>query len=235
MIPKIIHYCWLSDDAIPEDLLSYIDNWKKIMPEYQFVLWDKERFDINSVDWVKEAYYAKKYAFAADYIRLYAVYNYGGIYLDSDVDVIKSFDPLLHFPYFFGLEFNNRLIEAATFGAEPKNKWIKRCLDYYKDRHFVNNKGAYDQVVLPKIMKSILLDESKPVIHTYMPEIYNPNLLNVFSWDFFSPKSFYSDRIVVSDNTFSIHCFKTAWMSPMDRFWRNIKFLARKFFLYNLR
>ena len=90
MIPKVIHYCWLSDDPMPEESIRYIESWKKILTDYEFVLWDKNRFDIESVLWVKEAYYQKKYAFAADYIRLYAVYNYGGIYLDTDVEVVKK-------------------------------------------------------------------------------------------------------------------------------------------------
>ena len=96
MIPKIIHSCWLSGDPFPEDIQRCIDSWKAILPEYKIILWDKNRFDINSVPYVKEAFEAKKYAFCADYIRIYALYKYGGIYLDSDVMVYKSFDPFLN-------------------------------------------------------------------------------------------------------------------------------------------
>lgn len=81
MIPKIIHYCWLSDETIPEDLQKYVDGWRKKLPEYKFIKWDFSRFDIDSSVWVKEAFELKKYAFACDYIRIYAVYNYGGIYI----------------------------------------------------------------------------------------------------------------------------------------------------------
>ena len=90
MIPKIIHYCWLSNDPIPEKLQEYMKSWKEKLPDYEFKLWNFDCFDINSSQWVKEAFEAKKYAFAADYIRLYAVYNYGGIYMDMDVEVIKK-------------------------------------------------------------------------------------------------------------------------------------------------
>lgn len=99
MIPKIIHYCWLSNDPIPEKLQEYMKSWKEKLPDYEFKLWNFDCFDINSSQWVKEAFEAKKYAFAADYIRLYAVYNYGGIYMDMDVEVIKSFNPLLNNDY----------------------------------------------------------------------------------------------------------------------------------------
>lgn len=90
MIPKIIHYCWLSNDPIPADMQRYIESWKKFLPDYEFMLWNFSRFDINSSDWVKEAFKNKKYAFAADYIRLYALYNYGGIYMDMDVEVLET-------------------------------------------------------------------------------------------------------------------------------------------------
>ena len=102
MIPKIIHFCWLSDDPYPQEIQRCLDSWKEILPDYEIWKWDRKRFDINSVPWTKEAFESKKYAFAADYIRLYALYNYGGIYLDSDVLMYKSFNPLLNLPYFIG-------------------------------------------------------------------------------------------------------------------------------------
>ena len=96
MIPKIIHYCWLSGDAFPENIRTCFASWKQFLPDYEFRLWDTARFDVHSLPWTKEAFEAKKYAFAADYIRLYALYQFGGIYLDSDVLLYKSFDDLLH-------------------------------------------------------------------------------------------------------------------------------------------
>ena len=96
MIPKIIHYCWLSDDPVPETLQGYMKSWKEKLPDYEFILWNFNRFDKSSSIWVSQAFDNKKYAFAADYIRLYAVYNYGGIYMDMDIEVLKSFDDLLN-------------------------------------------------------------------------------------------------------------------------------------------
>jgi mannosyltransferase OCH1-like enzyme len=95
MIPKKIHYCWLSGEKMPEDAISCMKSWQKMMPEYELVLWDTNRFDVNSVPFVAEAVSVKKWAFAADYIRLYALYTEGGIYLDTDVFVRKSFTNLL--------------------------------------------------------------------------------------------------------------------------------------------
>ena len=95
MIPKIIHYCWLSNDPYPEELKRCMDTWKKKLPDYEFILWNFDKFDKSSSKWVEQAFDNRKYAFAADYIRLFAVYNYGGIYMDMDIEVLKSFDDLL--------------------------------------------------------------------------------------------------------------------------------------------
>lgn len=100
MIPKKIHYCWLSDDPMPEKLLKCVESWKKYLPDYELVKWDLKKFPLSKNPWVREAFENKKYAFAADYIRLYALATEGGIYLDSDVEVLKSFDDLLKYPYF---------------------------------------------------------------------------------------------------------------------------------------
>ena len=118
MIPKVIHLCWLSGDPYPPMIQSCIETWKKYCPDYDIMLWDTKQFNVNSIPWTKQAFEAKKFAFAADYIRLYAVYNYGGIYLDSDVEVLKSFDDVLELPYFVCQEVDSNSIELAAFGAE---------------------------------------------------------------------------------------------------------------------
>ena len=151
MIPKIIHLCWLSGDKYPAKIAKCIASWKKHLPDYEIMLWDTKRFDLNTSNWVKQAFEAKKYAFAADYIRFYALHNFGGIYLDSDVEVLKSFNPLLDLPYFVGAE-KAGTPEAAIMGAEKGLPWIKKCLDYYSGRNFIKEDGSYDIRKLPDIM-----------------------------------------------------------------------------------
>lgn len=147
MIPKIIHYVWLGDAPLPEDMQKCMDSWKKWMPEYQLMKWDDEAIsEIYSV-FVREALEEKKWAFASDVIRLYAIYKYGGIYMDTDVMVYKSFDPLLENHAFIGRENSMHQIEhtvevyltTCCFGAEKGNPFIKRCLDYYEGRHFITS------------------------------------------------------------------------------------------------
>ena len=228
MIPKIIHYCWLSDDAMPDLVLRCINSWKEKLPDYELILWDKKRFDLESLTWTKQAYDAKKYAFAADYIRLYSVYTYGGIYLDTDVEVLKSFDTLLHLPYFMGWEFNDRLMEAATFGAEAGCKWFGDCLIYYEGREFFLPNGTMDMKVLPLIMKELIKSNYKIYSLYNLPESYKDNGFYLFPKDYFSPKSCYSRKVRITANTYSIHHFNATWMSPAFRFFMYVKHILYK-------
>ena len=159
MIPKIIHLCWLSGDPYPTDIQLCLDSWKKHLPDYEIWLWDTKRFDIDSTRWTRQAFDAKKYAFAADYIRLYALYNYGGIYLDSDVLVYKSFDPLLSLPYFVGHD-QAGCFEAAVIGCEPGCQWIKDILDSYEGKPFIREDGTYDMLPMPCRFRFVLSDKS---------------------------------------------------------------------------
>ena len=156
MIQKIIHLCWLSGDAFPADIVKCLETWKKYLKDYEIWLWGKKpqdclglnviekHFDLDSTIWTKQAFEAKKYAFAADYIRLYALYNFGGIYLDADVLVYKSFDELLSLPYFIGCD-QIRAFEAAVIGAEKGCSWIKDIFDTYQGKHFVKEDGSLDR------------------------------------------------------------------------------------------
>lgn len=225
MIPKIIHFCWMSGDAYPEKIQKCIDSWKRVLPDYEIRLWDTHRFDIEQSAWVKEAFEAKKYAFCADYIRLYALYNYGGIYLDSDVEVVKSYNDLLHLPYFIGYE-SKQYFEAATIGAEPKNPFIGKLLEYYKDRHFIGPDGQMDIVVMPSVMMNVTDGIYKRKVIGRIEDFdYEPDVINVFEYDWFSPIDSMGKRYVLrqTENTYSIHHFASAWVD-----WR-VKLLVKIF------
>lgn len=216
-IPKIIHYCWLSEDPYPELVQRCIQSWKEKLPDYEFMLWDMNRFDIHSVSWVEQACAAKKWAFAADYIRLYALYNYGGIYLDSDVEVLKSFDDLLNRPYFFGREHDfdmidaSNTIEAATMGCEKGCTVIKECLDFYDGRNFVKPNGEYDMLILPYAMSLVFSKHAKRI--------------SLLPMDYFSPKNTRTLEIEATENTYSVHHFNGSWYTKAQavHVWLRIK------------
>lgn len=130
MIPKIIHYVWVGNNPKPKDIKKCMKTWKKHLKDYKIIEWNESNFDISSHTFVKKAYEAKKWAYVSDYIRMYAIYNYGGIYLDTDVLVLENFDKFLNNKVFVGFERENYPF-TAVFGAEKKNKFIKKLLDYY--------------------------------------------------------------------------------------------------------
>lgn len=213
MIPKIIHYCWLSNDPYPSAIQYCIDSWKKRLPDYEFVLWNFDRFPKGKSKWVDEAFAARKYAFAADYIRLYALYNYGGIYLDSDVEVIKSYDNLLSLPYFLGMEGTPSGIEAATLGFEKGNKMIGNLLKRYEGRSFYKKDGQIDNEPLPYIIRNEIDTNFKyNPIYKVSDFNYDPNVINIFPVDWFSPKSWDTKEINVTENTYSVHHFEGSWL-----------------------
>ena len=203
-IPKIIHYCWLSSDPMPKELQQYMSTWKDKLPGYEFMKWDFKRFPKTQSEWVSEAFDMKKYAFACDYIRLYAVYNYGGIYMDMDMEVIKAFDDLLNRDYFFAVERpKQNYIEAGCFGAKPKNDFLGKCLEHYKDRKFIMENDEFDMTPLPHIMKDVM--------QKYQ---FNYTLLD---WQCFTAKSYENGIEMPNENTYTIHHFAGSWKSLEEK------------------
>lgn len=158
IIPKRIHWCWLSEDPLPRKIQRCVDSWRRVMPDYEIVRWDMSRFDIHSVRFVADACAARKWAFAADYIRLYALYAEGGIYLDSDVMVFDRFDRFLSHSAFSSVESykssKKYSVQAAIIGAEKGNGWIKACLEHYNREMVFRMKegGAVDADIIPNVL-----------------------------------------------------------------------------------
>ena len=232
MIPKIIHLCWLSGDPYPSKIAKCISTWKHFLPDYEVFLWDTKRFDLGSSIWVKQAFEKKKYAFAADYIRFYALYNYGGIYLDSDVEVLKSFDDLLDLPYFIGAE-KAQTPEAAIIGAEKGCDWINQCLDYYKDRPFVNEDGSLNIKTVPDIMIK-QIEQIKPIRVLSLDDSINIRKFDMhkevleFNDAYFSPKVFDSREVEITPYTYAIHHYQNSWFSPKAKaYYRFRAFLVK--------
>ena len=217
MIPKIIHLCWLSGDSYPPKIAKCLKSWEKYLPDYKIILWDTKRFDLNSSLWVKQAFEKKKYAFAADYIRFYALYHMGGIYLDSDVEVLKDFDDLLDLPYFVGAE-KAQTPEAAIIGAEKGCDWIKQCLDYYQDRSFIKEDSSLDITKLPEIMVE-QIQKLKPIRVLSIEDSLNIRKMDMqkevleFNDSFFSPKVFDSREVEITQYTYAIHHYQNSWFS----------------------
>lgn len=239
MIPKIVHLCWLSGDPYPPKIARCLKSWNKYLSDYKIILWDRKHFDLESSIWVKQAFEHKKYAFAADYIRFYALYHFGGIYLDSDVEILKSFDDLLDLPYFIGAE-KAQTPEAAIIGAEKGCDWIKQCLDYYVNRSFVKEDDSLDIRKLPEIMVEQIC-KLKPVRVLSMKDSLNIRCFDmekevlVFNDVFFSPKEFDSREVEITPYTYAIHHYQNSWFSPRAKiYYRSRMILIRLFGYYRI-
>lgn len=202
MIPKKIHYCWLSGDPYPEDIQKYMQTWQEKLPDYEFVLWDTNKFDLNSSLWCRQAFDAKKYAFAADYIRMYAIYTEGGIYLDCDIEVLKSFNDAIAQDIMIAYEQKSlNVLEAGCFGAKAEHPYIKKCLDYYQGRDFIKKDGTMDMRFLPEIMYEIMRDN------------FDEGDIVKFKPTVFTSKSSVDGTIMTTSEHYCIHHFKSHYLS----------------------
>lgn len=222
MIPKIIHYCWLSNDPIPEELQRYMESWKKYLHDYEFMKWDFNCFDKSSSIWVSDAFDNKKYAFAADYIRLFALYHYGGIYLDMDVEIVKPYsDKILNLKTMICWEKDGSGLEVAAFGVEKSSQWIKKCLNYYENRPFLKEDGSFETKVLPQVIKDLLIRNNYELINVQSIEegltIESESKLPILPNEFFSPKSYLTGKIHITEQTYSVHHFAGSWLTEKDK------------------
>lgn len=243
MIPKIIHYCWMSDVPIPERLQNYMNLWRQKLPDYEFILWNYTRFPKGQSKWVDEAFAKRMFPFCADYIRMYALYNYGGIYLDSDVEVLNNFDDLLQLKTMVCWQNKLRGLELAAFGAEKGCKWIKLILDTYDTLSFIDENGNYNDEPMPYVVDDILRANGYSFINTSSKEealkINEEKNIPVLPSDFFSPLSYLENKMDTTRNTRCIHHFVGSWTDKPNyevleqRFWNSLN-MPNKFYLTRL-
>lgn len=211
MIPKKIHYCWFGGKPLPELAVKCIESWKKFFPDYEIIEWNESNFDINFNKYAKCAYENKKYAFFTDVARLYIIYNYGGIYFDVDVEVIKNFDSVLDDEAFFGLESEGYVNTGLGFGAEPKNWMVKQILNDYSDKNFGNEN--FELIPCP-IKNSTIFKEKGFSLKNSFQKI---NGVSVYPIDFFNPKGGYGCNLKITNNTLSIHHYDGSWISEEEK------------------
>lgn len=156
-IPKKIHYCWFGENEKTEEILRCIESWKKFLPEYEIIEWNEENYDIdNSIQYVKEAYDAKKWAFVSDYVRLDVLYKYGGIYLDTDVEIFQSFDGLLENVFFAGFESKD-YVATAILGSQLKSEIVQSFMKYYNTKSFCDAEGNFETEITNVVIFSDII------------------------------------------------------------------------------
>ena len=228
-IPKTIHYCWFGKKPLPPLAQKCIASWRVFLPDYEIIEWNEDNYDVNKIPYTREAYSASKYAFVSDFVRFDVLYQYGGVYFDTDVEVIRSLDPILVNGAFMGCEkdgLDNTLSQESIvaesgiavapglgIAVPPGNDLIGDIIDYYSTLSFKKEDGSNDTTTIvyytTQIMKKYGLKNVKGIQHIAGITIYPK--------EYFSPKDVDTKELVITDNTYTIHHYDSSWAEWYDR------------------
>ena len=211
-VPKVIHYCWFGKGDMPDKEKECVETWKNYFKDYEFKLWTEENFDYEQCNFAKQAYDAKKYAFVSDYARAKLLYEYGGLYMDTDVKVLKEFPKTDSEKGFMGFE-RRAFLGTAVIASESHNENIKQLLEYYENHDFVQKDGSFDNIanvsILTDIMKEkgLVLGGERQVVDGF----------EIFNREVFYPKKLSEKEFRVTDETCAIHMCSNSWLSERER------------------
>lgn len=224
MVPKIIHYCWFGTKEIPPMEKTCMESWKKYLPDYDVKLWNESNFDLTVCKYAQEAYATKKYAFVSDFCRIYALYEYGGIYFDTDVEVLKSFDKLLMHRAFLGFE-NRTMVGTAMIALEPHSPIAKDMLDYYYKTPFYDAKGNENLTTNVTLLNKIL--EKYGIKHENSYQELKGGV-TVYPREYFFPKKLSETEFIITEAAYCVHKMSGTWLTARQKklgsniFWINV-------------
>ncbi len=227
MIPKIIHYCWFGTKSIPQSVSDCIDSWRKHHPDYELMLWNESNIDIEGCAYAIEAKEAQKWAFLSDYVRIDKLNEYGGIYFDTDVEVVKSLDPLRSNSAFIGFE-SPQYLGTCVIGATANHPMLKLILQGYKAKHFKLEDGKFDYTTNVNFITNMLIKHYKLVPNGLYQNLADG--LHVLPSVYFSPISFQTGLCNETCDTYSIHHFSGSWLDPETKRLFAVKQLINRIF-----
>lgn len=234
MIPKVIHYCWFGGNPLPNSAQKCIASWRKYLPDYEIKEWNESNFDVNIIPYTAEAYKAKKYAFVSDYARFWILYKYGGLYFDTDVEVIKNMDDIIAKGPFMGCE--NEAKAGATpaqlgvapglgLGVNPGLGLYGEILNWYNTHHFITWTGVIEKNVVD-ITTEIL---NKNGIEILDDGVLKSSGILIYPKEYFCPKDYITGEMNITDKTKSIHHYSATWVSNkrtfVDKVIKRLKFI----------
>lgn len=206
-IPKVLHYCWFGETPKPHGVLKCIESWRRACPDYEIIEWNEHNFDIHLIPYTTQAHQQGKWAFVSDVARLNALVNHGGIYLDTDVELLKPFDEFLNNDAFVGFE-GTKYIATAVMGCQPDNKMMREFLRSYKNSQFITGDGRLDlstnvdRLTRMLVDKGLSLDGSMQTLDD----------IKVYPTDVFSPYDYIDGRLNLTTNTIAIHWYSLSWL-----------------------
>ncbi len=215
MIPKVIHYCWFGHNPLPALAKRCIESWKKYLPDYEIKEWNEDNFNVNIIPYTSEAYKAKKYAFVSDYARFWILYHYGGVYFDTDVEIIKNMDSIIDNGSFMGYEHNpipeksifGEIAPGLGLGVETGDAFIGKILEHYSCLSFFNKDGSQNSETIVTITTSLFKEAGlKPTAG-----IQTINGFTIYTKEYFCPKDYITGKLEIDENTVSIHHYGASW------------------------
>ena len=207
MIPHTIHYCWFGKGEMPQLANDCIASWHKYMPDWEFHLWNEDNFDVNTIPYTAEAYAAGKYAFVTDYVRLFALYTFGGVYMDTDVEILKPLDDLLHLSAFTGYEGSKyKPPVTGLMASEANGIWVAEQLQAYNDIHFLQADGSYDTTTNTQRISAIM--QANGFVCNGQKQQYKD--ITIFPSEYFCPRQT-TGEILLTNNTYCDHHFMGSW------------------------
>lgn len=222
MIPKVIHYCWFGRNPLPELAVKCIDSWKSYLPDYEIKEWNEDNFDVNIIPYTAEAYRAGKYAFVSDYARFWILYHYGGLYFDTDVEIIRSMDNIISQGPFMGFENNGDTTTGVApglgLGVNPGLGLYNEILDYYAQEHFLYDNGKPNLQTIVVRVTEILKQHGLKEENNFQTVAG----VNIYPFDYFCPIRVTDGKLCVTEHTVSIHHYAASWTSPTHRLLRKI-------------
>lgn len=233
MIPKIIHYCWFGRNPLPKSALKCIASWKKFFPDYVIKEWNEDNFDVNIIPYTQQAYEAKKYAFVSDYARFWILYHYGGVYFDTDVEVIKPMDDIIKKGPFMGMETsglngNGSIAVAPGLGiaSNEANPAYRFFLDEYEGLHFYDENNEINHYSMIPMVSHFFVDNGLNGLNKRIETIAG---IDIYPTDYFNPYNSRTGELVITENSRSIHWYSASWLSWKDRLLLRLKRRVRSF------
>ena len=232
MIPKVIHYCWFGGNPLPESAKKCINSWKKFLPDYEIKEWNESNFDVNSIAYTRDAYAAKKYAFVSDYARFVVLEREGGLYFDTDVEVIKPMDDIVKKGAFFGIEVdgdekNSKMPAVAPglcLGAEAHMPFYVQICKGFEALNFYTEDGKLNPFTMIPMVTKMLVDLGMQA-HNRVQEV---GVFTLYPAEYFNPLESTTGRLKVTENTRSIHWYMASWLPKQPLWLKKLKQLDHR-------
>lgn len=236
MIPKIIHYCWFGGNPLPESAKKCIASWRKFLPDYEIKEWNESNFNVNIIIYTKEAYEAKKYAFVSDYARFWILYKEGGLYFDTDVELIRPIDDIVKRGPFMGIETPAKVgvsmpnvAPGLGLGVNPGLEFYKELLDYYNNLNFLDSDGNPNEITIVKHTTNLLISKGLRAHNN----VQNVEGVWIYPVDYFNPFNDNTGKLDITENTRSIHWYSKSWLSRRDQLRNKITRVFHRYFGVN--